>query len=223
MRLSRCLVWASALGSALALVAAPAMAQVFYAPPPVPARPMTALDPSFDPLMPGATPAEQKAALVWSLRQGLLLGALQCHAQHPTLLATSNYNALLTNHASELGAAFSTISAYFKRTNKGAKAAQDALDRFATRLTTGYSTVQGQQSFCHTAGWIGRRALFTPRGMLGQFVSEHLAELRDSMKAGGEQQFRIARVQTGIPLHPIPSLAPKCWTKKNQFNTKKCS
>lgn len=202
--------------------AAPLSAQVFYAPPPVPAQLMTTLDPAFDPAMPGATPAEERAVLVWSLRQGLLLGALQCHTQHPTLLTTSHYNTLLTNHAAELSSAFNTISGYFKRTQKGAKAAQDALDRFATRMTTSYSTVQGQQSFCHTAGWVGRRAIFAPRGLLSQVAIEHLGALRNSLKGAGEQQFRIPRVHVGLPITPLPSLDPKCWTKRNTFNEKKC-
>ena len=155
-------------------------------------------------------------------RQALLLGALQCHTQYPTLLATSNYNALLTNHQGELASAFKAITDYFKRTHKNPKAAQTALDRFATRTTTVYSTVRGQQAFCSTAGWVGRRALFTPRGSLSVLASEHLAELRQSLTAAGEQRFRFAPISGWLPLPAVPSMNPRCWDKKDRFNSKKC-
>ena len=202
-------------------MAVPAAAQVFYKPPEFVAKPMTSLEPGFDPVMPGATPAEQSAVLTWSLRQALLLGALQCHTQFPTLLATPNYNALLTNHGEELAKAFTTISGYFKRTKKAPKAAQAALDGFATKMTTGYSTVRGQNGFCHTAGWVGRRALFTPRGRLSTLAVEHLAELRAALKPSIEQQFRAPNIGSWLATKPLPSFDEKCW-KKNMYNAKKC-
>lgn len=221
MRISRSV--SMSLGAALLLqAAAPAAAEVFYKPPEIPARVLTGPDPDFDPALPGATPAEQQALLVWSLRQGLLLGALQCHTQYPTLLTTANYNALLTNHAKELGGALKALTGYFKRTVKGVKQSQIAFDQFATRTTTSYSTVRGQQAFCYTAGWLGRRALFTPKGGLGQLASDHLAELRESIKGGREQQFRMPIVHDEVPIAALPSLDARCWTKKDAFNFKKC-
>ena len=83
------------------LLAAPASAQVFYEAPRLSPRLTTTLDPAFDPDLPGASAAEKQAVLVWSLRQALLLGALQRHTQYPTLLATSNYNALLTDNSAD--------------------------------------------------------------------------------------------------------------------------
>ncbi len=205
-----------------AQLAVPSSAQVFYEPPRLTPRPTLALDPTFDPDLPGASTSEKQAVLVWSLRQGLLLGALQCHTQYPTLLSTSNYNALLTNHQGELASAFRVLTDYFKRTHKDAKAAQTALDQFATRTTTVYSTVRGQQAFCHTAGWVGRRALFTPRGQLSGLASDHLSELRQSLTAPGEQQFRFAPVANWLTLPPRPSMEARCWDKKGRFNIKKC-
>lgn len=211
------------IGFCLAVqMAVPVSAQVFYEAPPLAARQLLTPDPLFDPDLPGANPAEQQAVLVWSLWQSLLLGALQCHTQYPTLLATGNYNALLTNHQEELGAAFKTLSGYFKRTQKNPKAAQSALDQFATRTTTAYSTVRGQQAFCHTAGWVGRRALFTPRGKLLSLAQDHLAELRQSLSAPGEQQFRFAPVANWLTLAPLPPMDPRCWDKKGRLNPKKC-
>ena len=200
---------------------APAAAQVFYKPPEFAAKPLNSLEPGFDPAMPGATTAEQAAVLTWSLRQALLLGALQCHTQYPTLLATANYNALLTNHGEELAKAFNTINGYFKRTKKAPKAAQSALDGFATKMTTSYSTVRGQNGFCHTAGWVGRRALFTPRGKLSTLATEHLAELRAALKPAIEQQFRAPNIGSWLATRRLPSFDEKCW-KKNKYNDKKC-
>lgn len=219
MRLSRVALLPIA---ALSFGISPAAAQVFYKPPNFTAKPIQSLDPGFDPHMPGATAAEQKAVLTWSLRQALLLGALQCHTQYPTLLATGNYNALLTNHGEELGKAFSTISGYFKRTRKAPKAAQSALDAFATKMTTSYSTVRGQLGFCHTAGWVGRRALFTPRGSLHTLATEHLGELREALKPSIEQQFRAPNIGTWLTTRRFPSFDEKCW-KKNKYDLKKCA
>lgn len=213
----------ASLAFCLALaVPTPASAQVFYEAPRLSPRLTTTLDPAFDPDLPGASAAEKQAVLVWSLRQALLLGALQCHTQYPTLLATSNYNALLTNHQGELASAFKAITDYFKRTHKNPKAAQTALDRFATRTTTVYSTVRGQQAFCNTAGWVGRRAVFTPRGSLSVLASEHLAELRQSLTAPGEQRFRFAPTSSMLTPPAVPSMNPRCWDKKDRFNSKKC-
>jgi hypothetical protein len=220
MRLSRFLPLALVAAS---FAAVPATAQVFYKPPAFAAKPIMALEPGFDPAMPGATPAEQKAVLTWSLRQALLLGALQCHTQYPTLLATGNYNALLTNHGEELTKAFNTISGYFKRTRKAPKAAQAALDAFATKMTTSYSTVRGQLGFCHTAGWVGRRALFTPRGQLSTLATEHLGELREALKPSMEQQFRGASIGSWLYTRRFPSFDAACWDRKNRYNLKKCS
>lgn len=220
MRLSRVPLFVAA---AACFVSAPASAQVFYKPPTFTPKPIFALDPGFDPAMPGATAAEQKAVLTWSLRQALLLGALQCHTQYPTLLATGNYNALLTNHGEELTKAFNTISGYFKRTRKAPKAAQAALDGFATKMTTSYSTVRGQLGFCHTAGWVGRRALFTPRGQLSTLATEHLGELREALKPSIEQQFRAANIGSWLYTRRFPSFEAACWDKKNRYNQKKCA
>ena len=53
--------------------------------------------------LPGATPAEYRAHLLWNLRSGLNVAALQCQFS-PYLRAVDNYNALLAHHARELAA-----------------------------------------------------------------------------------------------------------------------
>lgn len=202
---------------------APAYGAVFFMAPRFEAHVMTALEPPLKDAMPGATETEQRAALVWNLRQGLLLGALQCHMQFPTLLTTPNYNALLTNHAQELAAAYKVISGYFRRTTKGAKAAQTALDSYTTRTTSFYSTVRSQPSFCYMAGSVGREALYVPRGGLTQFAAAHLGQLRDSLKGGRDQQFRLSVVANDVPIAPSPPLDKRCWTQKGAFNVRKCA
>ena len=221
MRVVRTAQFAVALGM-LGGRLPPLQAEVFYKPPAIPAPVLSAPDPAFDPVMPRATPAEQKALLVWSLRQALLLGALQCHSQYPTLLTTSNYNALLSNHAAELTGAFRTLSGYFTRTLRQPKAAQDALDQFATRTTSVYSTVQSQAAFCYMAGQVGRESLAVPRGQLAGFAMTRLGALRASLKAGGEAQFDVLQPDARLPMRPLPSMAAGCWSKKGVYNARKC-
>src|SRR3546814_12795789 len=64
--------------------------------------------------LPGATQSEYRAALLWSMRAGLNVAALQCQFE-PTLLTLSNYNAMIAHHDDELANAFSQLTSYFKR------------------------------------------------------------------------------------------------------------
>lgn len=189
-------------------LAAPAQAQFFWKSVDLRTPPVRGDEAAlgFAPL-PNATAAELQAARVWNLRSGLNVAALQCQFA-PELLTLNQYNHLLGHHDKELGAAFQTLTAYFKRTNKGAKAAQTALDRYGTRVYSGYSTIGGQFSFCQAASDIGRDALFAPRGQIHTVATARLGELRNSLKAWGEQQFRHM-----MPLwRPnLPSLADACW------------
>lgn len=192
------------------LAASPATAQLFWANPDVTGAPLVGYETGMGSPLPGATPAEQKAAITWNMRSGLNVAALQCGFE-PTLRTLENYNAILTNHNAELTAAFTTLSNYFKRTSKTVKAGQTELDRFGTRTYSGFSTVLAQLNFCTTAGRIGRRGLFTPRGYFGIFASEHLRELRNGLKFAGEQQFRFYPLTTSGVM--LPSFDDKCWKK----------
>jgi hypothetical protein len=206
----------------LFVIASPASAQIYYKPPSFSAAPLTGLDASFDPAMPGASAAEEKAALTWSLRSALNLAALQCQFE-PMLRTVENYNAILGNHSDELAGAFSTISNYYKRTKKAPKLAQTALDQYGTRVISSYSTVRGQIGFCYMAGQIGRRALFTPRGSLGALASERLGGLRLALKPAGEQQFTRPYIGPGLTRLKLPPMEDKCWDKKGHFVQKKCA
>jgi hypothetical protein len=163
--------------------------------------------------MPGANTAEQKAALVWNMRSGLNVAALQCGFE-PSLRVLENYNAMLTNHRDELQASFNSLSSYFKRTNKTVKGGQKALDTYGTRTYSSFSAVGGQLNFCSAAGRISNRALFTPRGQLATLAQERLRELYNGVKSkAGEQQFGRARFLV-YPLYP--NLDARCW-KKNKY------
>lgn len=194
----------------------PARAQIFWQPPNFSGPPLAGYEPGMGVPLPNATPAEQKAAIVWNMRSGLNVAALQCGFD-PTLRTLQNYNALLNDHNLELGAAFKTLDAYFKRTNKTKQAAQKALDTFGTKTYSGFSTVRAQFGFCTAAARVGRIALFTPKGRFVTMAEEHLRELRNSLTAQGEQQFRFAQPYN---LARVPSLDERCW-KKDRYN-KKC-
>ena len=205
--------------AALAIgIAAPAKAQFFWKPVDLKTPPVRGDEAAlgFVPL-PGANPAELQAARVWNLRSGLNVAALQCQFA-PELLTLNQYNHLLDHHEKELSSAFQTLTAYFKRTNKGAKAAQTALDRYGTRVYSGYSTIGGQFSFCQAASHIGREALFADKGQLHTVATARLGELRNSLKAWGEQQFRYVWPQFATT--PLPRLEDRCW-KENRLR-KRC-
>lgn len=202
------------VAGAMAGAAAPASAQFYWKPAEVSGLPLAGYEPGIGVPLPGATPAEQKAAITWNVRSALNVAALQCGFE-PTLRTLENYNAMLTNHNAELGAAFNTLSAYFKRTSKTAALGQKALDSFGTKTYSGFSTVQSQLEFCSTAGRVGRIALFTPRGRFVTMSEEHLRELRNALRRTGEQQFRFSRPSIRVR---YPNFDDRCWKKKNKYN-----
>lgn len=192
---------------------ATAEAQIFWRNPDVSGLPLNGYEAGIGVPLPGATMAEQKAAIVWNMRSGLNVAALQC-AFEPTLRTLQNYNAILNDHSVELKAAFNTLTGYFKRTNKTAAAGQKALDSYGTKTYSSFSTVGAQLGFCQAASRVGRIALFTPKGRFITMSEEHLRELRNSLIAQGEQQFRWARPYR---MASTPRFTEdKCW-KKNKY------
>lgn len=109
-RISTC----TAAVSTLFFLSTPAQAQGYWVPPNFSGPPVNSYEPGIGVPLPGATVTEQNAALVWNLRAGLNVAALQC-AFEPTLRTMQNYNALLNDHSAELASSFKTLSAYFKR------------------------------------------------------------------------------------------------------------
>lgn len=197
----------SLAAGAVAAFAAPASAQFFWKPADLGGATAEGNEPDLPFTLPGATPEEYRAALLWNLRAGLNVAALQCQFE-PTLLTLSNYNSLLAHHRSELDGAFKTVGNYFKRVE--GKKGQSAFDQYGTRIYLSFSTVRAQLNFCQTAAAIGREAIFQPRGTLYMVAQKRMRELRNSLTPHGELAF-------GNPTYGykavLPSLDDKCWKK----------
>jgi hypothetical protein len=172
------------------------------------------------PALADASPAEYRAALVWNLRAALNVAALQCQFE-PTLLTLANYNAILKDHEVELRESYVTLEKYFTRVNKTKKLGQTELDKFGTRVYSGFSTVSGQLSFCQTSATIGHDALFIRRGTFGDLAQDRMRELRASLVSWGEQFRRTINYQA-MTLNPLPPFGnDKCW-RKSSYQPKKC-
>ena len=169
--------------AAASLAAAPASAQVLLNDPQIPTGPIEASDPLVGLPMPGATPTEYRAHLLWNLRAGLNVAALQCQFS-PYLRTVDNYNGVLAHHSRELGTAYQTLEAYFRRT--AGAAGPRRFDDYSTQTYNGFSTFQAQYGFCQTAARIGKEALARPKGQLGQLATERMRELRNSLRPAYE-------------------------------------
>lgn len=209
----------AAVVAATALVAGgvPAQAQFFFQPPVLATGQVTGQEPAF--ALPGATPKENEANLVWSLRAALNVAALQCDLAQ-SLLNVPNYNAMLADHKAELQGAFNTLSAYFTRVKKSKPAGQTALDQYFTRLYSSFSTVGGQLTFCVASHSVGRDVIFAPRGSMLGVAQNRMAELRASLAPSGEQLFPGFQFRT-TQFGWLPDTDKKCW-KKDRW-TGKCA
>ena len=207
------------LGVVLAgLSAAPASAQFYLKSKTFSGEPVRGDEPGIGQPLPGATPAELRASLVWNMRAALNVAALQCQFE-PTLLTVPNYNAILKDHNVELKAAFDTLTKYFARTAKSKPAGQSALDQFGTRTYSSFVTVGGQLSFCQTAAGIGRDAVFEPRGNFGTLAANRMVELRQTLVGSHGEQ---ALFRMGYIAPRLPRLDPVCWNRKGEWVAKKC-
>lgn len=219
MRLLR-VAAAAALGCAM-LGATPASAQFFFQSKNLTGQPVRGDEPGIiaSP-MPGATPEELRAGLVWTMRAGLNVAALQCQFE-PSLNTVRNYNALLLDHRDELKSSFDTLTKYFTRVAPTKAAGQTALDQFGTRTYSSFATVGAQRGFCQAANAIGRDANFAPRGYFGEFSVERIQELRNSLTPFGEQLFPYYAANKYFAV-ARPSLDAICWNKKGVWQAKKC-
>jgi hypothetical protein len=217
MNVLRCVSLLAAIGGVA--LAQPAAAQFFLQTPDIHGGVVRGDEPGIGEVMPGATADEVRAELVWNMRSGLNVAALQCQFE-PTLMSVQNYNTLLYNHRAELKKAFDTLTKYFTRTAKTKAAGQTALDRFGTRTYTGFTAVASQYGFCQTAAAIAAEAAMAPRGTFYEIAAAHMRELRTSLiRQFSEQRFATFRI-THFP--PLPRLDALCWDKKNQWVAKKC-
>lgn len=213
-------ILALAAAAVLAVAATPASAQFFLKPYDTNGPRVTGTEPGVvAQALPGATPEELRAAVLWNLRSGLNVAALQCQFE-PTFLTLNNYNAILFDHADELKKGYDTLTKYFTRTAGSAKAGQTALDQFGTRVYSSFSTVSAQLGFCQAANEIGQEAIFIPRGFLGEFAEMRIRKLRNSLVAYGEQQFS-RQIPYMRPARMYQFDNPKCW-RKGLWQVKRC-
>ena len=212
----------AAAGAAALFGAAPASAQFYFKGPDIAGPRVTGEEPGIlAQALPGATQPELRAAMVWNLRAALNVAALQCQFAK-TLLTLPNYNTILKDHSAELNSSYATLTKYFMRVNKTAKAGQTALDQYGTRVYSSFSAVHAQLTFCAAADDVSHQVVFAPRGQVGEVAALRLRELRNSLTKWGEQQF------PGIYYAHVPVSAQipmfgneKCW-RKNVYSPSRC-
>jgi hypothetical protein len=195
----------------MAGMASPASAYLFWYAPNFSGGPVTGAEPGIGLPMPKATEAELKAHLLWNMRAGLNVAALQCQFS-PMLMTVSNYNDLLSKNTVELNTAYKALGGYFKRT--GGPKWQTTFDQYTTRTYNGFSTMHAQLGFCETASNIGREARKIGRGGLSQLATIKMQEFRNSLVPAGDMINQ--RRYYNVNATPLPSFRDSCW-KKNQL------
>lgn len=198
--------------AAAAFAAAPAPAQLYISQPDLRPSAIEASDPLVGLALPGATPAEYRANLLWNLRAGLNVAALQCQFSD-YLRAVPNYNGLLAHHNVELATAYTALNNYFKRT-LGAKG-QKAFDDYSTITYNNWSTLQAQMIFCQTATNITKSALAAPKGQLYPLAQARMRELRNALVPAYDP--RPAYRPYLIRFRDLRVLGPECYSKKNEL------
>jgi hypothetical protein len=178
-----------ALG-AMAISAVPAQAYLYWVMPDFTGEPVRGDEPGIGVMLPGATPKELQAHLLWNMRAGLNVAALQCQFA-PALMTVGNYNAMLFNHSKELNEAYNTLVGYFKRTKP--KGWQVAIDQYTTKTYNSFSTLHGQIGFCEVAGRIGRDTLDQAKGKLVKVAEFRLREFRNSLSYRPDAVYNLSR------------------------------
>ncbi|HEX8365110.1 MAG TPA: hypothetical protein VF603_07490 [Allosphingosinicella sp.] len=186
--------------------AAPASAQLFLNDPDYRRGPIEPSDPLVGVPIPGATAAEHRASLLWNLRSGLNVAALQCQFS-PYLRAVPNYNALLAHHSAELATAYTALGGYFRRVH-GASQGPRRFDDYSTQTYNNFSTFQAQIGFCQTATNILKEALARPKGELHVIARERMRELRNSLIPVVDRPRSIN--PSGMPAFVRPNLTDPC-------------
>ncbi len=216
MKLGFWRVWAVTAVMGLG-TAQPAAAQFYMNDPGFQKGPVEGSDPLVGLPIPGASAAEYRAHLLWNLRAGLNVAALQCQFS-PYLRSVDSYNGILAHHAKELAEAYTTLNAYFKKRD-GAAPGQKAFDDYTTITYNNFSTLQAQLGFCQTAASIAKEALTRPKGQLHQLAQARMRELRSSLTPSYRPTM-ITYNPYAIRVAPAPPLTDDCWTKKNELKPK---
>ncbi|MDQ3139343.1 MAG: hypothetical protein M3Q15_01275 [Pseudomonadota bacterium] len=191
--------------------------QLFLTDPDFKRGPIDGNDPLVGLPVPGATATEARAHMLWNLRAGLNVAALQCQFS-PYLRTVPNYNGLLAHHSTELASAYTALNGYFKRVH-GAKEGQKKFDDYSTITYNGFSTLYAQYGFCQTAAAITKEALLRPKGELHLLAGARMRELRNSLVPAYDRigVYNPYTIRTVV----IPPLQDNCWNKKNEL-VRKC-
>jgi hypothetical protein len=214
-------------GLAMLVAAQGAQAQLYLTQPDFKAAPISADDPLVGRPIAGATQSEYRAMLLWNLRAGLNVAALQCqfvpsgpeHAKESILRAVANYNGILAHHATELAAAYQTLENYFKRTGGAAKGPR-LFDDYTTITYNNWSATQAIPGFCQTAASVGRSALATPKGELYLLAQRRMRELRNSLVAVADPAPSLNPWGVRVAAN-FPPLEARCYDKKDRLK-KEC-
>ncbi len=171
--------------------------------------------------VPGATPAEQRAALLWNLRAGLNVAALQCQFS-PYLRAVDNYNAILAHHSEELAGAYTTtttLNNYFKRVQGSPAKGQKGFDDYTTMTYNNFDPagaarllpdrLDRRQGSADPA----ERPAPPARG-------RSMRELRNSLVPAYERG-SLTYNPSIIRMPALPELREECYDKKNRLR-KRC-
>jgi hypothetical protein len=209
---------AALMGAALwgAMAGQAAQAQLFISQPDFKRAPIEGSDPLVGIPIPGATPAEFRSHLLWNLRAGLNVAALQCQFS-PYLRAVDNYNGILAHHNVELASAYTTLNAYFKRVH--GKEGQKRFDDYTTSTYNNFSTLKAQYGFCQTATDIAKEALTRPKGELHLVAGQRMRELRNSLIPVSNVYWSYNPQAIRMPT--LPPLDPRCYDKKDRLK-KEC-
>jgi hypothetical protein len=189
-------------------------AQLFVEDPGFNKGPIVGSDPLVGLPIPGATGDEYRAHLLWNLRAGLNVAALQCQFS-PYLRAVDNYNGLLAHHSKELDSAYKAMNAYFARTKGGKAAGMKAFDDYTTTTYNNFSTLQAQYGFCQTASAIAKEALTRPKGDLHLTAQERMRELRSSLVPAKAWLVTYNPYEVSTPA--MPPLDNKCYDRRDRL------
>lgn len=204
--------------AAMAVLAVPqaAQAQMFIVNPDFASGPIQGSDPLVGLPIPGADSDEYRAHLLWNLRAGLNVAALQCQFS-PYLRTVDNYNGILAHHSKELADAYTTMGAYFKKAH--GKEGQKRFDDYTTITYNNFSTLQAQYGFCQTAADIAKEALTQPKGKLYVTAEARMRELRSSLVPAYDRVATYTPQLIQMPTFPV--LDEACYDKKGRLK-KKC-
>lgn len=186
-------------------LAAPASspAQLFLYEPGFQSGPIDPSDPVVGIPIPGATADEYRAHLLWNLRAGLNVAALQCQFS-PYLRTVDNYNSFLAHHSRELARAYQALEGYFRRVH--GNAGPRRFDDYSTQTYNNFSTLHAQLGFCQTAAKIAKESLTVRKGDLHQLAAARMRALRNSLVPTYDS---YAFQRQPVRLAPI-TLVPDC-------------